>query len=179
MTAALGLGSGWLIAACAARAAMVKLRLRPNPNFHPPRTDGADDPDRRRHRHGGAAGASARTARNKKLRDAWLLFGERRADTDFHYSDQRWAWSSEGSGVLARIDTVFSRSPHGEGETYVQHLVARHGEDVRAAVNQGAAILVCGGLAMAAGVQVALTDILGQEKLDAMTQEGCYRRDVY
>jgi sulfite reductase alpha subunit-like flavoprotein len=32
---------------------------------------------------------------------------------------------------------------------------------------------------MAAGVQQALTAILGEELLDAMTQNGLYRRDIY
>ncbi len=32
---------------------------------------------------------------------------------------------------------------------------------------------------MAAGVQEALIAILGEEKLDQMTQSGLYRRDIY
>jgi len=32
---------------------------------------------------------------------------------------------------------------------------------------------------MAAGVQEALLAILGEETLDAMTQDGLYRRDIY
>ena len=36
-----------------------------------------------------------------------------------------------------------------------------------------------GGLEMAAGVQDALVAILGEEKLDQMTQGGLYRRDIY
>jgi len=32
---------------------------------------------------------------------------------------------------------------------------------------------------MAAGVQEALVAILGEEKLDQMTQDGQYRRDIY
>jgi sulfite reductase alpha subunit-like flavoprotein len=32
---------------------------------------------------------------------------------------------------------------------------------------------------MAAGVQDALVAILGEDKLDQMTQDGLYRRDVY
>jgi sulfite reductase alpha subunit-like flavoprotein len=34
-------------------------------------------------------------------------------------------------------------------------------------------------LEMAAGVQDALVAICGQEKLDQMTQDGLYRRDIY
>jgi hypothetical protein len=36
-----------------------------------------------------------------------------------------------------------------------------------------------GGLQMAAGVQAALVGIVGQEKLDQMTQDGLYRRGIY
>jgi hypothetical protein len=32
---------------------------------------------------------------------------------------------------------------------------------------------------MAAGVQDALITLLGEEKLDQMTQDGLYRRDIY
>jgi sulfite reductase (NADPH) flavoprotein alpha-component len=32
---------------------------------------------------------------------------------------------------------------------------------------------------MASGVDQALTDILGEEKVDALRQAGRYRRDVY
>jgi sulfite reductase (NADPH) flavoprotein alpha-component len=46
-------------------------------------------------------------------------------------------------------------------------------------VDKGASILVCGGMEMAAGVQEALIAILGEEKLELMTQNGLYRRDIY
>jgi sulfite reductase alpha subunit-like flavoprotein len=39
--------------------------------------------------------------------------------------------------------------------------------------------MVCGGLQMAAGVQESLAAICGQEKLDAVTRAGTYRRDIY
>jgi sulfite reductase (NADPH) flavoprotein alpha-component len=47
-------------------------------------------------------------------------------------------------------------------------------------VAQGAAIYVCGSLqGMAAGVDRALTDILGRDKLEELITENRYRRDVY
>jgi sulfite reductase (NADPH) flavoprotein alpha-component len=62
----------------------------------------------------------------------------------------------------------------------VQALVAEQGTEIgRWVQGRGASILVCGGLDMAAGVQEALVAILGEEKLDAMTQDGLYRRDIY
>ena len=71
----LGLGSGWLTRDCAL-GGVVKLRLRPNPNFHPPALTapqiliGAGT---------GIAGLRAHLLhrQQKKLGDAWLLFGER------------------------------------------------------------------------------------------------------
>jgi sulfite reductase (NADPH) flavoprotein alpha-component len=63
---------------------------------------------------------------------------------------------------------------------YVQHLVTEQGAEIGRWVRErGASILVCGGLEMASGVQEALIAILGQEKLDQMTQDGLYRRDIY
>ncbi|MDR2063007.1 MAG: hypothetical protein LBQ29_16625, partial [Acinetobacter sp.] len=47
-------------------------------------------------------------------------------------------------------------------------------------VEQGAVIYVCGSIeGMASGVDQALTDILGEQKLDELRQAGRYRRDVY
>ena len=60
-----------------------------------------------------------------------------------------------------------------------KHLVADARAEIGAYVERGASILVCGGLDMAAGVQEALIGILGEEKLDQLTQAGLYRRDIY
>lgn len=72
---------------------------------------------------------------------------------------------------------MFSREA--DPRKYVQHLVTDAGDEIGAFVERGASILVCGGLSMAAGVQEALIGILGEEKLDQMTQTGLYRRDIY
>jgi sulfite reductase (NADPH) flavoprotein alpha-component len=51
---------------------------------------------------------------------------------------------------------------------------------VRAWVDDGAAIYVCGSLqGMAGGVDAALQDILGDARLQSMQRDGRYRRDVY
>ena len=58
--------------------------------------------------------------------------------------------------------------------------MAEQGDEIGRWVRErGASILVCGGLEMAAGVQEALIAILGEEKIDQMTQDGLYRRDIY
>jgi sulfite reductase (NADPH) flavoprotein alpha-component len=170
----LGLGSGWLTQD-AVVGGIVKLRLRPNPNFHPPQTEapqiliGAGT---------GMAGLRAHLLhrQQQKRSDAWLLFGERGQATDLYYADDIQSWQADGT--LAKTDLVFSRDT--APKKYVQHLVAEQGGEIgRLVQERGASILVCGGLNMAAGVQDALTAILGEDRLDRMTQDGLYRRDIY
>jgi sulfite reductase (NADPH) flavoprotein alpha-component len=168
----LGLGSGWLTEVSAA-GGIIKLRLRPNPNFQPP----ADGPQILIGAGTGFAGLRAHLLyrQKEKLGDAWLLFGERARASDLYYGDEISAWQADGT--LTRTDLVFSRDAG--PQKYVQHLVAEAGAEITAYVGRGASILVCGGLAMAAGVQEALVGILGEEKLEQMTQAGLYRRDIY
>jgi sulfite reductase (NADPH) flavoprotein alpha-component len=173
----LGLGSGWLTQNSKV-GGTVKLRLRPNPNFQPPGlAENEEGPQILIGAGTGIAGLRAHLLhrRKKKLGEAWLLFGERGRATDLYYADDLKAFAADGT--LARTDLVFSRD--GESRRYVQHLVTEASTDIAAWVERGASILVCGGLEMAAGVQDALIAILGEEKLDQMTQNGLYRRDIY
>jgi sulfite reductase (NADPH) flavoprotein alpha-component len=168
----LGLGSGWLTRD-AAMNGVVKLRLRPNPNFHPPN----DGPQILIGAGTGIAGLRAHLLyrQQKKLRGAWLLFGERSRASDLYYADDLAAWQADGT--LARTELVFSRDQ--TPRRYVQHLVAEQGAEIARQVEGGASVLVCGGLAMAAEVQAALIVILGEDRLEQMTQTGLYRRDIY
>jgi sulfite reductase (NADPH) flavoprotein alpha-component len=174
----LGLGSGWLTRDCMP-GGVVKLRLRPNPNFHPPGAkEGREPPQILIGAGTGIAGLRAHLfhRRQKRLGEAWLLFGERTQAHDLHYGDEIRAW--QGNGTLVRTDLVFSRDA--EEKKYVQHLVAENGAEIGRWVREnGASIMVCGGMDMAAEVQQALTTILGEEALDGMTQDGLYRRDIY
>ncbi len=169
----MGLGSGWLTQGCAP-GGIVKLRLRPNPNFHPP----PDGPQILIGAGTGIAGLRAHLLyrRHRKLGDGWLLFGERGQATDLYYGDDLKALQADGT--LVRSDLVFSRD---DGpKRYVQHVVGEQAAEIGRWVRErGASILVCGGLEMAAGVQEALVATLGEEKLDQMTQDGLYRRDIY
>ena len=168
----LGLGSGWLTKTSDV-GGIIKLRLRPNPNFQPP----LDGPQILIGAGTGFAGLRAHLLyrQKKKLGGAWLLFGERAWASDLYYGDEIVAWKDDGT--LTRTDLVFSRDRG--TRKYVQHLVADSGGEIAAWVARGASILVCGGLGMAAAVQEALIAILGEEKLDQMTQAGLYRRDIY
>jgi sulfite reductase (NADPH) flavoprotein alpha-component len=168
----LGLGSGWLTDTSTI-GGVVSLRLRPNPNFHPP----ADGPQLLIGAGTGMAGLRAHLLyrAQKKIGDAWLLFGERSTVSDNYNADDIKAW--QAGGTLARTDLVFSRQD--TPRKYVQHLVADEGAEIARWVDRGASILVCGGLKMAAGVEEALVGILGEERLERMTQDGLYRRDIY
>jgi sulfite reductase (NADPH) flavoprotein alpha-component len=168
----LGLGSGWLTHSCV-MGGLVKLRLRPNPNFHPP----ADGPQILIGAGTGFAGLRAHLLhrQKKKLGEAWLLFGERTLAADLFYSRDILDWQKDST--LVRTDLVFSRD--NEPRKYVQDLVTQERGEIERWVEGGASLLVCGGLQMAADVQEALLAILGQDKLDQMTQAGIYRRDIY
>jgi len=169
----LGLGSGWLTDV-APQGGVVKLRLRPNPNFHPPKGDG---PMILIGAGTGMAGLRVHLAERARrgVSGAWLLFGERSAAHDLYYGDDIARWRRDGT--LARADLIFSRD--GGAHRYVQDLVRAQGDEICTWLGQGASLMVCGGLAMAAAVQEALVAICGQERLDAMIQAGLYRRDIY
>ncbi len=110
----------------------------------------------------------------------WLVFGERRAAHDFLCRTELEAWRADGT--LARLDMVFSRDAEAtQGERlYVQHRLLQQADEVAAWVERGAAVYVCGSLqGMAAGVDGALRQVLGADRLAALTAEGRYRRDVY
>jgi len=80
--------------------------------------------------------------------------------------------------VLQRIDRAWSRD--GGGPHYVQDAVTAQADALRAWLAEGAATYVCGSLqGMAGGVHAALVEIVGEDALQAMIEDGRYRRDVY
>lgn len=169
-----GIGSGWLCRH-ATIGDGIDLRLRSNPNFHAPP---ASQPMVLIGNGTGLAGLRA----HLKAREAvgatrnWLLFGERNAGADRLHGDELDAW--QRSGVLERLDLVFSRDGH--LQRYVQDALHANEEALRTWVDQDAAIYVCGSLeGMAPGVDAALTDILGASRMTALNEAGRYRRDVY
>ena len=106
----------------------------------------------------------------------WLIFGERQAAHDFHFRADVEAWVA--GGTIARLDLAFSRDQ--AAKHYVQDRLRAQPEAVREWLDDGAAIYVCGSLqGMATGVEEALVDIVGSARLEALIDEGRYRRDVY
>lgn len=169
-----GIGSGWL---CdyAAIGGEIALRIRSNPNFHPP------EPERPLILVGNGTGIAGLRAHLKAraaagARRNWLLFGERNADRDFFYRDDILRWRE--AGFIERLDLAFSRD--GGANRYVQDALAAAADELRAWVGAGAAIYVCGSLqGMAPGVDAVLREALGEAAVDALRIEGRYRRDVY
>lgn len=100
----LGLGSGWLTET-SVMGGVIKLRLRPNPNFQPP----ADGPQILIGAGTGIAGLRAHLLYRQKhqLGEAWLLFGERSRANDLYYGEELDALARDGT--LTRTDLVFSR----------------------------------------------------------------------
>ncbi|TCI11437.1 sulfite reductase flavoprotein subunit alpha [Dyella soli] len=169
-----GIGSGWL-AEHACVGGEIALRIRGNSGFHAPRDD------RPLILIGNGTGLAGLRALLKAREAAgharnWLLFGERQSAHDFYHRDEIEQWQRDGH--LARLDLAWSRD--GAGKVYVQDLLRGATEELRQWVASGAAIYVCGSLAgMAPGVDAALRDVLGDDKVAQLRDEGRYRRDVY
>ncbi|MFZ6757391.1 sulfite reductase subunit alpha [Undibacterium sp. Ji50W] len=170
----LGIGSGWLTA-YAQVGQTLGLRLRENRNFHTP---AQDIPLILIGNGTGLAGLRAhiKARASKQQMRNWLFFGERQQAHDYFHRDEIQAWQQ--TGVLARLDLCFSRDQ--AERRYVQHAMLEQAADILSWVEQGAAILVCGSLqGMAEEVHATLILILGAGRLEQMTEQHLYRRDVY
>lgn len=170
----LGLASGWLTVH-APLEADIALRLVANSAFAPAASDvpclyvgnGSGLAGLRSHLRGRVAAGQ---------RKNWLLFGERESAFDLLCANEIDGWLA--AGFLQRLDRVFSRDA--AGRAYVQDRLREAGDDLRALVAGGGIVYVCGSLkGMAAGVDAALTELLGRDGTDALCASGRYRRDVY
>lgn len=151
------------------------LRLRSNPMFHAPAPttpliligNGSGFAGLRAHLQARKLGGS---------RDNWLMFGERSPTADRIFRDEISAL--QNSGYLPRIDLTFSRCAN--QPAYVQDAILVNAEPLKAWVATGAAIYVCGSReGMAEGVDRQLRYVLGDDCVDALSDAGLYRRDVY
>lgn len=176
----LGAASGWLTMEAPIGSA-VSARLRPHSNFRL-----GDNIARDLILVGNGTGlgglrghlearvAAARSASHPPRN--WLIFGERNAAYDDYYRDELDAWHA--AGLLTKLDRVYSRDR--SAQCYVQHRLLAASAEVRAWVEAGAAIYVCGSLeGMASEVQAALISILGNSSVESLIKAGRYRRDVY
>ncbi|MFZ6843140.1 sulfite reductase subunit alpha [Undibacterium sp. RuTC16W] len=170
----LGIGSGWLTA-YARVGSDIAVRIRENRSFHPPATD---QPMILIGNGTGLAGLRAHLKQRavNRQQSNWLIFGERNEHQDFFYREEILTWQNQG--LLQRLDLAFSRDQ--EERIYVQDKLLDNAATLLSWVQNGAAIYVCGSLAgMADGVDRALRQIIGDEVLEQLLDDGRYRRDVY
>ncbi|AEF23683.1 NADPH--hemoprotein reductase [Pseudomonas fulva 12-X] len=170
----LGAGSGWLTAHLPVGEQLLA-RVRRNSGFHAPEDD---RPVILIGNGTGLAGLrsllKARIAAGH-LRN-WLLFGERNVAHDFYCRDELQGWLQDGQ--LQRLDLAFSRDQ--AQRIYVQDRLREAADELRAWIADGAAVYVCGSLqGMAAGVDQALREVLGDAVVEELVEQGRYRRDVY
>ncbi|MBF5004281.1 sulfite reductase subunit alpha [Diaphorobacter caeni] len=108
--------------------------------------------------------------------DQWLVYGERSPAQDAICGEQLEQWLR--AGQIERLDRAWSRD--GGRRTYVQDVLLAQADELRRWIERGATIYVCGSLqGMGQGVHAALKQVLGDECVQALTQSGRYRRDVY
>ena len=105
----------------------------------------------------------------------WLIYGDRNSADDKVFAAEIAEWVS--TGHLERCDLVFP------GEAQERRRVVDQIEEAREPmldwVLAGAAIYVCGSTLMGEDVHTSLTRLLGSEVIDAMADEGLYRRALY
>lgn len=170
----LGAGSGWLTEHLPVGGQLLA-RVRRNSGFHAP-TD-----DRPMILIGNGTGlAGLRSLLKARIAAGhsrnWLLFGERSAEHDFYCREELQGWSN--GGQLQRLDLAFSRDQ--AQRIYVQDRLRDAADELRAWMQDGAAIYVCGSLqGMAGGVDRVLREVLGDAAVEALVEQGRYRRDVY
>ncbi len=170
----LSLGAAWLTRD-AEIGARIDLRLRSNANFRAP-----DDASPLILIGNGTGLAGLRALLRQRIAQGrlrnWLIFGERQQACDFYYREELEAMLAKRQ--LAYLDLAFSRD--GPQRVYVQDRLLEQAERVRDWVSAGATLCVCGSQdGMAAGVDTSLRQILGDEAMQALTESGRYRRDVY
>lgn len=175
-----GLVSGWLTVR-AAPGDTVNLRVRPNPGFQV--GPWAGRPLILIGNGTGLAGlrahlqARAQDPVSPGLPSVWLVYGERSREHDQPLADELADWQARG--VLSRLDRTFSRDePHAP---YVQHRLLAEAQTLRHWVHTaGAALFICGSRhGMAAGVDAALRQVLGDDGVETLWRQGRILRDVY
>nr|WP_267877415.1 sulfite reductase flavoprotein subunit alpha [Duganella flavida] len=169
-----GLASGWLTAQ-AAIGDEVRVRLVVNPSF-----DAYPAPAPAIYIGNGSGIAGLRSHLRDRVREGpsrnWLIFGERQQQYDAVCAEEIQGWRARG--FLPELDLVYSRDVTGGG--YVQDCMRERADTLRAWINDGAVIYVCGSQhGMAGGVDDALADIIGRAQLEQLAEAGRYRRDVY
>ena len=92
--------------------------------------------------------------------DSWLIFGNPNLRTDFLYQREWLEWRKQG--LLKRIDGAFSRDQ--ANKRYVQHIVREQGERIVQWLDLQARVYLCGGIAMGREVELALRDVIAEQR---------------
>lgn len=170
----LGLGSGWLTLG-ANITENVRVNVRHNLAFQ---LENTAKPMIFIGNGSGIAGLLSHLYRREKsgFDQNWLIFGERQKSADYLFEQQLEAWKK--SSFLQHLDVVFSRDQ--AEKKYVQHVLIEQADRLRAWVENGAYLYVCGSLeGMAQGVDEALKEVLGHTTIELLRKQKRYRRDVY
>lgn len=92
--------------------------------------------------------------------DSWLIFGNPHFRSDFLYQKEWLAFRKQG--LVDRIDVAFSRDQ--VEKRYVQHVLLEEGKRLEEWLQQGAHIYICGSLAMGQGVELALQQVISDQR---------------
>lgn len=113
---------------------------------------------------------------NRPGRPAYLFFGARDPASDFLYEETFRTALDERR--LTGLLTAFSRVVGGQ---YVQHRLAAQAEPLRQLIEDGAQVLVCGGIEMAREVRATLDTVLAPLALTTadLKSQGRYLEDAY
>ena len=113
--------------------------------------------------------------RNESRRPIQLYWGGRHASDPLYGEELRQCLAD---GRLQHLQRAFSEGPT---PAYVQDRLREDGASIRALLQQGAQVLVCGSREMAAGVRAVLETLLAEmgSNLDQLKAQGRFREDVY
>jgi sulfite reductase (NADPH) flavoprotein alpha-component len=113
---------------------------------------------------------------NTAQRPMYLYWGGRLASADFLYQPELQRYLAEKH--LTQLHTAFSRS---EAPAYVQDALQQDAEHIRALMQAGGQILICGGRRMASDVATTLDTLLAPIALDItrLKKSGRYIEDSY
>lgn len=151
---------------------LIALALRDDPGFAPP-AEGT--PLILIGNATGIAGLEAHIKARPAGTRNWLIFGDRRSADDQMLASAVTEWVS--SGHLERCDLVLPGD--GPEQRRITDQLADVSETLLDWGLAGAAIFVCGSVPMGNDVHRALAQLLGPEVLEAMADEGLYRRSLF
>ena len=104
----------------------------------------------------------------------WLFFGHQHHDCDFFYEDE--LIGMRATGVLTRLSLAWSRDDH--GKFYVQDRMREVGRDLWTWLADGAAVYVCGAVAMGKDVERALLDVIAAHGVRTPDQAAAFLADL-